>query len=396
MQATLPPLAREQPAFTLGYRPSFDGLRAIGVLLVVGTHSFIERLTAAGNMGLQMFFLLSGFLITVLLLREWQRTGAISLRHFYLRRALRLLPALVVFLAVTTLFVALTFPEALRTQHYRAAFASLFYFFNWAFIYGWVQGATVVGQCWSLSVEEQFYLLWPVALIALLRLPVGRLWKMGLVAVGVIASLTARTILESRHPDSYRVFIGSDMHADAVLIGCLLAMAACWGMLPSRPSTLRALNVIGFLSLAFLIWHAIYPEPLGQSFDSGLMRFLRVSTSGIAFMTLVTTSPPLALRILEAPVLLWFGRRSYSIYLWHLAVSNYLVILTVLHQVAIPKWIIALIAAVVGIGLSALSFRWFEAPFLRMKMRFSSEPAASATVLAQTENEPAALHRTPA
>ena len=169
--------------FTLGYRPAFDGIRGVGVLIIMGAHSFIVGLTAAGILALQSFFVLSGFLITVLLAREWDRNGRIDLKNFYVRRALRLLPALLLFLVVSTAIVAFTFPEFLKAQHNRAALAALFYFYNWAFIYGWVNQATVIGHCWSLSVEEQFYLIWPVALILLLRLPVSRVTLIGIVGL---------------------------------------------------------------------------------------------------------------------------------------------------------------------------------------------------------------------
>ena len=122
------PRAPPEAPFTLGYRPSFDGIRGVGVLIIMGAHSFIVGLTAAGILALQSFFVLSGFLITVLLVREWDRYGRIDLKNFYMRRALRLLPALLLFLGVSTAIVAFTFPEFLRAQHNRAALAALFYF----------------------------------------------------------------------------------------------------------------------------------------------------------------------------------------------------------------------------------------------------------------------------
>ena len=163
--------------FSLGYRESFDGIRGVGVLIIMGAHSFIQSLAAAGTIALQTFFLMSGFLITVLLVREWERHGRIDIRKFYVRRALRLLPALVLFIGVSCVLVAWTLPEYAKQEHYKAAIAALFYFYNWGFIYNWFY-AGFLSHCWSLAVEEQFYLFWPALLIVLLRLPLSRLWKL--------------------------------------------------------------------------------------------------------------------------------------------------------------------------------------------------------------------------
>ena len=111
--------------FTLGYRPSFDGIRGIAVLIVVFSHSFISSLHPAATLAIQTFFVLSGFLITVLLVQEREWYGAVRLGRFYARRALRLLPALVVFLAISTLFVIVGFPDHLRRPHYEASLATL-------------------------------------------------------------------------------------------------------------------------------------------------------------------------------------------------------------------------------------------------------------------------------
>jgi peptidoglycan/LPS O-acetylase OafA/YrhL len=376
--------------FTLGYRPAFDGIRGVAVLIVMAAHSFIGGLGAVGALALQMFFVLSGFLITVLLLREWERTGSISLRNFYLRRALRLLPALLAFLAVISVAVMLTFPGDLRRQHVRASVATIFYFYNWALIYDWFSPSNVLGQCWSLSVEEQFYMLWPLALIALLRLPISRVWKLRLVGIGIVASVIARAVM-LWHPQSspYRVLMGSDMHADSLLLGCLIGMRACWGLLPARPRALRTLNVFAAVSFVFLTVYslAITNLPLVLLiFDAFGGQGLRVLMLGALFLTLLVAPPRSALLVLESPLMLWFGRRSYSIYLWHLGTNAYL-------QISAPSWSklqIAIVGAVVSISAAAIAFRWLEAPFLRIKARYSAEPASALAVIAQTSGEKAA------
>ena len=375
--------------FTLGYRPSFDGIRGVGVLLIMGAHSFIAGLTAAGILALQSFFVLSGFLITVLLVREFDRNGRIDLKNFYARRALRLLPAFLLFLGVFTVLVAFTFPDFLRMQHNRAALAALFYFHNWAFIYGWVNQATVIGHCWSLSVEEQFYLIWPVALILLLRLPVSRATMIGIVAMGSVASMVERVVLLRLAGPSWRVTLGSDMHADALLLGCALGLAACWGFLPQRRGLLRVIKSCAFVSLVFLAWHSVRMVRWDPTFFGTLElsggQGLRVAGLGLMFLTLLTSPPKLAIRLLEAPLIVWFGRRSYSIYLWHLGINAYCLIkFPELGQL----WI-AVVGAILSVSIAAASFRWVETPFLRMKTRFTAEPSAALTVQAQTETDDA-------
>ncbi len=383
------PSASPPEAFTLGYRPSFDGIRGVGVLIIMGAHSFIAGLTGVGILALQSFFVLSGFLITVLLVREWERYGRIDLKKFYMRRALRLLPALLLFLGISTVIVTLTFPEILRAQHNRAALAALFYFHNWAFIYGWINQATVIGHCWSLSVEEQFYLIWPVALILLLRLPVSRVTMIGIVGLGSAASMVERMVLLRLPRPLWRVALGSDMHADALLLGCALGLAACWGLLPQRRGSLRLIKSCAFVSLVFLTWQSARmlgwdPAWFG-SFELSGGQGLRVMALGIMFLTLLISPPTLALRILEAPLIVWFGRRSYSIYLWHLGINAYLMIkFPQLGQLGI-----AVVGAILSVSVAAASFRWVESPFLRMKTRFAAEPSSVVTVQAQTATDDA-------
>ena len=379
-------------SFTLGYRPSFDGIRGVGLLIVMATHSFILGLAAAGTLALQSFFLLSGFLITVLLVRESERHGRIDLKNFYVRRALRLLPALILFLGVSTVIIAFTFPEFLRTQHHRAASSTLFYFFNWALIYGWVNHVSVVHHCWSLSVEEQFYLVWPILLMLLLRLRVSRGTKIALVAAGMGASIVERAILlRVPQPSPYRVLIGTDMHADSLLIGCAIGLAACWGFLPECRVLIRATKVLALVSLVFLTCHSVPPlrwdpdwfEALELSGGQGV----RVVALGFMFLTLLVSPPRLALLVLEAPLIVWLGRRSYSIYLWHLGINAYLVI----RLAWLGEATIAVIGAILSVSIAAASFRWVESPFLRLKTRFTAEPSSTITVRAQTGADAAPL-----
>src|SRR5882672_8926270 len=148
----------------LGYRPSLDGVRAIAILAVLACHC---EWLQSGYLGVDVFFALSGFLITSLLLEEYTATGTITLRWFYARRALRLLPALLGLLVVGTSVILFTVPAEYGPLALHEAAAVLFYVANWAWLIGLPLG--LYGHTWSLAIEEQFYMLWPLALLGLLR-----------------------------------------------------------------------------------------------------------------------------------------------------------------------------------------------------------------------------------
>ncbi len=216
---------KQQAPFRLGHRPALDGLRGIFVLTVVALHAGIPFMQG-GGLGVDGFFVLSGFLITCLLLQEWQRHGVISLNGFYVRRALRLLPAFYSVLAVIGIItmVCLTGDLAVDTQ--RGLLLSFLYCSNWFTVFFGENhvGLGLLLHTWSLGIEEQFYLVWPVLLIGLLRL---RLREMRLVAVigtlAVVASLR-RVWLVMIGTSFARMSFGTDTRVDALLIGCT------WGL----------------------------------------------------------------------------------------------------------------------------------------------------------------------
>src|SRR5438045_1378006 len=150
-----------------GYSASLDGLRALAVLVVMGYHHYLQLLPG-GNVGVDVFFVLSGFLITSLLIREWNDTARISLRNFYGRRALRLLPALLGLLSVTEVFALFRLHNDLFWSVQKAIVGALFYAANWMRVVD-INSMGPLPHTWSLSVEEQFYVFWPPILIILLR-----------------------------------------------------------------------------------------------------------------------------------------------------------------------------------------------------------------------------------
>lgn len=196
--------------------PGLDGLRGVAIVAVFFNHT---QALSGGFLGVDLFFALSGYLITSILLNEFEMTNSISLRHFYYRRALRLLPALLVFLAIYG-------PRA----GWRATASTLFYFANWQSF----ESLGPLVHTWSLSIEEQFYILWPMALLGMLRLKLSKAQIAVALTCLVITIILWRLFLLKTCTPWERVYRGTDTHADGLLIGCIFALV---------PENLRKLSV---------------------------------------------------------------------------------------------------------------------------------------------------------
>jgi peptidoglycan/LPS O-acetylase OafA/YrhL len=210
--------------FRLNHTPALDGLRGLAILAVVLFHS---SWVSAGYMGVDVFFVLSGFLITCLLLQEWEDHGKIDIAAFYWRRALRLAPALIALILICSAYETLYPACGSSLPLWSRALYAISYFSNWL----WALGGPVTASplcsfyaLWSLAIEEQFYLIWPLTLVGLLRRSISKR-TLAFAICGVIVSLNAfRLYLWSSGAPYWRIYAGSDTHADPILIGCLLAL----------------------------------------------------------------------------------------------------------------------------------------------------------------------------
>ena len=218
----------------LGHLPGLDGIRGVAVLSVLLFHGGVSW-TPGGFLGVDVFFVLSGFLITSLLIDEWGRTGAIGLGGFWVRRVRRLLPGLLVLVAGAAVYAWLiASPEALAGIRHDV-FATLAYFANWHFIasqasyFGRTGDPSPLAHTWSLAIEEQFYVVWPLLVLAVLRgrRPLGRLAL--LAAAGLVASATAMAVVYRPDADPSRVYYGTDTRSHVIMAGALLAVGlAAW------------------------------------------------------------------------------------------------------------------------------------------------------------------------
>ena len=375
---TLPAEAASSPAFRLTHRPALDGLRGCAILAVMLCHT-APPAAPAGFLGVDVFFVLSGFLITALLLQEWQRTGGISLRHFYLRRVLRLLPALVAFLLVSWLYARLAGSAVDEKLTRHGAVPILLYYFNWQVAYRMAPYYLVL-HTWSLSVEEQFYLVWPLALLLLLRCRVPRAAVVGLLLAGVVAVAVERFRFCVIRVPIERVYFGTDTRADALLAGCLVGLLASWGWLPRAGWPRAALRGAGWAAVLVLLAHGRSSVGDAYIYRGG---FTVVALATAVLIAALVQSPPRLLdRALGLPPLAWVGRVSYGLYLWHVIVFWHLIPRLLAYIAAhgvfrssFSPLLVGLLEFPAALGVAALSFYLIEQPFLRLKDRLG-RPAA--------------------
>ncbi len=343
--------------------PGLDGLRAFAVAVVVAFH-LTPGAVIGGYLGVDVFFVVSGFIITRLLLTERARSGRIRLGAFWKRRARRLLPALVVLLLACSTAAMLIGGDVLVGLGGQLLTA-LTFSSNWYFIatgsdYFAEAAPELFRNLWSLAVEEQFYLLWPVLVIlVILRTP--RTGRIVLLGIATLASALAMALLLTPG-DPTRVYYGTGTHAFGLTLGALLAVAAQWW--PTRqlvwPRAARhTLGWAGFVALAGLVaLSLLMAGTTDLPYRGGLLGVAALTAVVIA--ALLVPGSPVA-RVLELPPLRWVGERSYGIYLWHWPVF-------VLLAAGLPTWTAepALAWALGGIALavtllaSALSYRFVE------------------------------------
>jgi len=350
------------PQFRLGYRPSLDGMRGVAVMAVMGLHNYVP-FCAGGTIGVDIFFVLSGFLITSLLLEEWNRSGRISFRDFYIRRALRLLPALFVFLLVLQAYVLLRLRGSDFWQMERATLAVLGYVANWAKAFG--VDLRALNHAWSLSIEEQFYFVWPAAFWLMLRFRRSPRWIVCALALA-IAGIALRRALMYEPALETRIFNGSDTRFDELLAGCLLAVGLGAGLIRA----FRALPYLVLAAIILILWGIYRPIGWGRMARFGWVA-LEISV-GLIMLYLVTRSGTLLHRVLEARWLVWVGRVSYGLYLWHAPVGSKV------GGWPLPDPLKPLVGFALSFAVAGISYRWVEQPFLKRKAKLQGAVALAA------------------
>ncbi len=355
----------------LPYLPGIDALRAIAVLAVFLYHAGVGWMPG-GFLGVDVFFVISGYLITSLLLSERRRTGRVRLGQFWLRRARRLLPAVGVLIAVTMIVAAIVEPERLAELR-GDAIASLAYVANWHFVlehqsyFDQFQRPSLFRHLWSLSVEEQFYLFWPLAFAGGMALLGRRRLLVGVLA-GALASLALTWVLFDP-TDASRVYYGTDTHAAGLLIGVALALVwSPWRLRRATPGRWcgPALDAVGTVGLAYLVLSFLQVHDYDLAlFHGGYLWLALASAAAIAVMA----HPSARLGpLLAQPPLVWLGLRSYSFYLWHWPV---LALTRPGLDVSLPRGVLIPLQLLAVLALADLSYRFVELPFRGKRKLFS-------------------------
>jgi peptidoglycan/LPS O-acetylase OafA/YrhL len=327
------------------YNPALDGLRAVAITFVILTHSFIH-LFPGGGIGVDVFFVLSGYLITSILLNEIHETGSIAWGRFYWRRFLRLTPALAILAAFQFAHAAVSPHDASEIRN--ATFVAVAYLQNFNVALGFVP-TDVIGHTWSLATEEQFYWIWPLALLALARRHPAR-W----VAGAIVAMLAVKIMLWRSGATLNHLQYGPDARPIGLLVGCLLALIPprLWPRLPDAVP-LALLGLLGVLCVAYrgdMSWPMIM-APLAASV-------------ACAALIMAAQRDGLTARLLSMPPAVYLGKISYGLYLYSAPICF----------LGAARHVNPLVLIGASAGAAALSYEYVESPILRLRENFGPAP----------------------
>jgi peptidoglycan/LPS O-acetylase OafA/YrhL len=341
------------------YIPAIDGMRAIAIGLVIASHFGAERFVP-GGFGVTLFFFISGYLITGLLIQEKSATGKVAITSFYVRRFLRLGPALITMIAA----VSVVYFLLLGTISGKQILASLFYYANFYAIFG----GTVpmpLWPLWSLAVEEHYYLIYP--LLFAITWKYRERFLLGLIALTLVVLLWRIVLVVHWQASDVRIYFATDTRIDSVLYGAILAV-----MLKTRFAGIARYfehSAVVAASAFLLLFTFVYRDPIFR-------QTFRYSLQGIAILPMfyaVLFAPKIsfARRVLETPAMIWIGRLSYSLYLYHVPVFIFAAMLLPGANVVLQT----LVGLPAILATASLSYYCIEKPFRKLRDRFRGEHA---------------------
>jgi len=366
----------EHQAGSLGYRPSLDGLRGLAILVVVAYN--LHWGLPGGYLGVDLFFVLSGFLITSLLLEEYRRNNRIDFRSFYMRRALRLLPALMFMLALLCLGSLILHSREQAEENFLASLIALFYFGNWVLAAGGFHILGTLAHTWSLAVEEQFYMAWPPVLAVLLNLQRPRR-ILGCLGLAIVMSALWRLQLSLSGAPPYRMYAGTDTRADALLLGCLLSFllyrtkARSWSCFKAR---------FGVTACAVFMAVTLFLPPDSAYFMTcGGFTAVAVTASLLLGHIVVYPDGILSRGFSFRPLVI-LGKVSYGLYLWHVVLGHFVDS----GRTGLDGFALATLQGVVIAAAVAFSWFFIEQPALRLKKRWSRVETAGKVLDCKTDS----------
>ncbi|WP_052255417.1 acyltransferase family protein [Salinicoccus sp. YB14-2] len=347
------------------YMPGLDGLRAIAVIAIILYH-LNPRWLPGGFLGVDTFFVISGYLITSLLLREYHNTQMIDLKNFWIRRFRRLIPAVFFMTSVVITYVLIFESGIIRTVK-EDGIAAFLYMSNWWYIiedvsYFEASEPKPLMHLWSLAIEEQFYIIWPAALLILLLKIKNYKHIMLIIFMMTLISLIWMMVLTVPFEDNSRVYFGTDTRLQTLLLGVLLAYI--WPPFKLKKDIGQKIKVwidgvgVGALLVLVIIFITV-DDSSHWIYYGGLYLITLVTLLLIASSVHPSTVLP---KILGNPLFLWVGTRSYSLYLWHYPIIILINVNFVQGQ--IPYYII-LLQILLTIIFAEISYKWIETPFRR-------------------------------
>ena len=332
---------------------ALDGLRGFAIGLVLARHALPAQIGGGGFAGVDLFFVLSGFLITTLLIEEHTKSGHIMLGKFYARRALRLLPALYFMLAVYAVVLLVFAPAAkdhLSWLGFAAVYATPFAQWNGAEI------APGLGVVWSLAVEEYFYFLWPLLFMAMLALKLPKTARYAIPVALAILFMAIRVATWFQH--GTRIYEMPWTWIDGLLAGCLTAMLWKGGLIKKVPAWAY------WSAFTLIVAFSFFPNAKGATFTYVVALPLLAVCSAIVVASLVTSSNSKLAALLTFRPLRWLGTRSYAIYLWNA------IFLSAAKPFEIARPLEVGGGIVLSLLIAEISFRLVEKPALKYKKRF--------------------------
>jgi len=362
---------RKDQHLNLTYISGLDGIRAISVIAVIFYHANFPW-ALGGYLGVESFFVISGYLITSLLINEWNSSGGINLLRFWLKRARRLLPALWILL----FSLAITIPILARdgiSNFLEDIPPALFYYTNWAYIFRNTSYFEAFGRppllkhLWSLAIEEQFYLFWPLLLFLLLKVFGNRKRKNLLYPILALVVLSAlwMSYLFTLTNDASRVYFGTDTRASGLLIGaCLATLWQPWRKPPQKTDNKWLVDVMGWGLLILISYLFVTLNEYNPYLYHGAITLFSLASAGLIYSA--THSDTTISRFLEIPIMRWIGTRSYGIYLWHFPVFMMLRPVSDVNLPIIPLFAIQLSLTFL---FAEASYRWIELPIRKVGFR---------------------------
>ncbi len=357
--------------YPLGYNPGLDGLRGTATLSVLAAH-LSPAWCPGAFLYMDMFFVMSAYLITSLLLKRWTKTGSVGFGAFYTRRVLRLFPANYAMILCFVVAAYLVLDDDF-IWHVIEAAASATYISNWTRAFE----APIPGflsHTWSLAVEEQFYLIWPVLLTLLLRAIGLRMRLVALLAVLALGSAGWRGWLTFHGASMERLYNGTDVRADALLIGCALGIALAMPQVRNNVTLQRTVKMLAAPSLIALLVGGFTMDQHNRAMYAGISLFFTLA-SACLITALVLPEQTIPHQVFRSPPLVFLGRICYGLYIWHFPIFMFIMFgFGITHPV---------VAGLIGVPLTfaaaILSWRFIESPFLKAKDRVPIQGPAHVT-----------------